>query len=142
MGKESAFSYQKGAFAGGRGTVSALKDAVISRRTLFLAEGRLRWQEGRHICLGVVMGEKGQFLCQSSEAMVSLVEWAPYPLRRAQPCAEKAPFHAGGRICWREGNRIYLEGAVIGGKAPFCASSALSVVEGAPYQPKMAQLCA
>ena len=32
MGKEDAFSCQKGAFVGGSGAVSALKDAVMSGR--------------------------------------------------------------------------------------------------------------
>ena len=37
MGKEGAFLCQKGAFAGGRGAVSALNGAIISGRDVFRA---------------------------------------------------------------------------------------------------------
>ena len=39
MGKEDAFSCQKGAFAGGRGAVSALNGAFISGKGALRARG-------------------------------------------------------------------------------------------------------
>ena len=43
-----------------------------------------------------------------------------------------------GRLCWQKGRRIYLQGAVIGEKAPFRAKKAPLLSGGAPYLFRMA----
>ena len=46
MGKECAFSCEKGAFAGGRGAVSALNGAIMSRKGALSARGAPSLAEG------------------------------------------------------------------------------------------------
>ena len=74
------FSCQKGAFAGGRGAVSALKGAVMSRNDAFLCKkGASAGERGAVSAQnGTVMCEKSTFSCQKG---AFTGEGTPYLLR-------------------------------------------------------------
>ena len=91
MSVKSACLCQKGAFAGGRGAVSASKSAVKGEESVSGAR-RTSLQTERAPYLLRMMHSYAKRALFCDRTALSLVGWAPYLLRRAPQWVERAFF--------------------------------------------------
>ena len=90
MSVKSACLCQKGAFAGGRGAVSALKSAVMGEENVFRARRTSLQTEGAPYLLRMMRSYAKTFFCDRRAPL--LVGWTSYMLRRAPQLVERAFF--------------------------------------------------